>query len=280
LQPDSSSLHSELALDLMHENDPDGALEQYRECTRVDPDDRTSMREVVNLYEAKGNFPAAIDAIRQFLRVEPHDHDETFRLIDLLVKSHEMEKAESECREYIRLTEDPDGYALMGEIYFVEGRVPEAIEQYQIAISLEPLDVRQLHLALARRLAAANQAAEAIEEFQKALDLDPNDAETLNDLAWLYATCADSRYRDPAKALEHAQRAVDGLIHVWPDAEKAAILDTLATALFVNQRVREAAETEERALSLDAGNAALKAQLQRFRLAMPKAVVAPDNLRK
>lgn len=278
-EPDSHMLHWTLALHLMEENDRDGALEQYRECVRIDPDDRMSMREVVNLYEAKGDFPAAIDAVRQFLRVEPHDHDESFRLIELLIENQEMEKAEAECREYIHLYEEPSGYAEMGNIYFVEGRVPEAIEQYRAAICLEP-DWKELHLVFARRLVGANQPAEAIEEFQKALDLDPNDAETLNDLAWLYATCADPRYRDPAKALEHAQRAVEGLAQVSLDSGKAAILDTLATALFVNQRVREAVETEEKALSLDPGNADLKAQLQRFKLAMLKAVAAPHNLRK
>ena len=276
LEPDSNMLHHELALELMQEKDRDGALDQYQECVRVAPDDRMAMREVVNLYEEKGNFPAAIDAIHQFLQVEPHDHDETFRLIELLIENHEMEKAEAECREYIRLFEEPSGYAEMGNIYFVDGRVPEAIEQYRTAICLKP-DWKELHLVFARRLVGANRPAEAIEEFQKALDLGPNDAETLNDLAWLYATCADPRYRDPAKALEHAKRAAEGLAQVSPDAEKAAILDTLATALFVNQRVKEAVETEEKALSLDPGNADLKVQLQRFEQAMPKAVVPPGG---
>jgi tetratricopeptide (TPR) repeat protein len=136
VEPDSNMLHATLAQHLMQENDRDGALEQYKECVRVDPDDRTAMREVVNLYEAKGNFTAAIDAIRQFLQVEPHDQDETFRLIGLLIENHEMEKAEAECQEYIRLFEEPSGYAEMGNIYFAEGRVPEAVRQYRTAIDL------------------------------------------------------------------------------------------------------------------------------------------------
>jgi tetratricopeptide (TPR) repeat protein len=279
VEPDSNMLHATLAQHLMQENDRDGALEQYKECVRVDPDDRTAMREVVNLYEAKGNFKAAIDAIRQFLQVEPHDHDETFRLIGLLIENHEMEKAEAECQEYIRLFEEPSGYAEMGNIYFAEGRVPEAVRQYRTAIDLKP-DWKELRRAFAENLVRSNNPGEAMEELQKALDLDPNDAETLNDLAWLYATSADPRYRDPAKALELARRAVESLDQVPSDSEKAAILDTLAEAQLVNQQFKEAMESEQRAISLDPGNAELKARLPRFEKAMRKAAVPPRDLQK
>jgi len=279
LEPDSTMLHATLALDLMQENDRDGALEQYRECVRVDPDDRTAMREVVNLYEAKGNLKAAIDAIRRFLQVEPHDHDETFRLIELLIENHEMEKAEVVCQEYIRLFEEPSGYAEMGNIYFAEGRVQEAIQEYRTAIDLKP-DWKELRRAFAENLVRSNNPGDAMEELQKALDLDPNDPETLNDLAWLYATSADPRYRDPAKALELARRAVESLDQVQTDSEKAAILDTLAEAQFVNLQFKEAVESEQRAISIDPGNAELKARLPRFEKAMGKAAVPPRDLQK
>ena len=34
--------------------------------------------------------------------------------------------------------------------------------------------------------------------------LDPDLPEAHNNLAWLYATCEDQKYRDPKAALEHA----------------------------------------------------------------------------
>lgn len=99
------------------------------------------------------------------------------------------------------------------------------------------------------------------EAYEEAIALDPENAYVLNNLAWLYATCEDERFRDPQRALELVNRAV--AIETSPH-----VLDTLAESYFINGRFEDAVEAEKRALSLVKGNRSyyLK-QLERFKKA-------------
>jgi Flp pilus assembly protein TadD len=49
----------------------------------------------------------------------------------------------------------------------------------------------------------------AIDAYAQAIDLEPKWAATWNDLAWLLATCPDSKLRDPGRAVELAKKAVE-----------------------------------------------------------------------
>ncbi len=83
--------------------------------------------------------------------------------------------------------------------------------------------------------------------YEQALSLDPSHPELLNNLAWLLVTAKDPEVRNPQLALILASQAV---------AQKGEgyILDTLATAYWANNMVREALRTEEAALTVDPGN--------------------------
>jgi serine/threonine protein kinase/tetratricopeptide (TPR) repeat protein len=50
---------------------------------------------------------------------------------------------------------------------------------------------------------------QALAGYQAALEFDPKRVKTLNNLAWLLATCPDARLRDPVRAVELAQQATE-----------------------------------------------------------------------
>ncbi|MGH9406413.1 MAG: rhomboid family intramembrane serine protease [Terriglobia bacterium] len=102
---------------------------------------------------------------------------------------------------------------------------------------------------------------EAIERYEQALKIVPNAALTQNNLAWLYATCSDPRYRNPGKALSHALRAAE-----LTQAKQPEILDTLAAAYNANGQFELAVRAEERALALDPGNAGFQQSLVHYRI--------------
>jgi tetratricopeptide (TPR) repeat protein len=56
---------------------------------------------------------------------------------------------------------------------------------------------------------AADEYRQALAGYQAVLDRDPKRAPTLNNVAWLLATCPDARLRDPARAVELAKRATE-----------------------------------------------------------------------
>ena len=99
---------------------------------------------------------------------------------------------------------------------------------------------------------------QAIEAYERSIQLAPYDPETLNNLAWLYATCEQPQCREPTKALVYAQRAA---------AMKSApyILDTLAESYYVNRLYEKAIMTIKQALAMDLEDRAYyESQLRKF----------------
>jgi Zn-dependent protease with chaperone function len=84
----------------------------------------------------------------------------------------------------------------------------------------------------------------AIEAYEESLELAPRDPEALNNLAWLYATCEQTEYREPAKALVYA-------IHAAALKPVPHTLDTLAESYYVNGLHEKAAETIKLALAME-----------------------------
>ncbi|MFZ5774182.1 MAG: M48 family metalloprotease [Thermodesulfobacteriota bacterium] len=114
-------------------------------------------------------------------------------------------------------------------------------------------------------------AQEAAMAYQRAVQLAPNNQEALNNLAWLLLTTEIPGLRDPAQALILAQRAA-------ALGGNAAVLDTLALALWMNGRQAEAVEAEQAALALAEENHEFyRRQLERFQSAPPKSDANPHQ---
>ena len=97
----------------------------------------------------------------------------------------------------------------------------------------------------------------ALNDYRRALNLKPNDASIHNNLAWLYATAKDEKFQNKLKALEHAKKAAE-----LTKESNAEILDTLARAYYINGRVKEAIETEKKALEIMSQNEEFKKNLE------------------
>jgi tetratricopeptide (TPR) repeat protein len=82
-----------------------------------------------------------------------------------------------------------------------------------------------------------------IKAYKKALTLLPDSPQVLNNLAWLYATCEDERYRNPKQAIAFAKRAA-------ALSESPHVLDTLAESHYVNGQFEEAISASKNALDM------------------------------
>ncbi|MDP2644607.1 MAG: M48 family metalloprotease [Desulfobacterales bacterium] len=106
--------------------------------------------------------------------------------------------------------------------------------------------------------------AATVAAYSHALELNPDNPHALNNLAWLYATVEDQRFKNPLKALEYARRAAKLL-------EAPHLMDTLAESYFVNGMYPEAAAAGKRALDLAQKNRAYyEKQLAKFKEADEK----------
>jgi tetratricopeptide (TPR) repeat protein len=159
---------------------------------------------------------------------------------------------------------DADNRINLGAALRQEGRVDDAIAQYQLALQIKPANAG-LHSNLGNALLQKGRPAEALPHYQQALQIEPANANFLNNLAWLRATCADASLRDGHKAVELARRANE-----LSGGADPAILRTLAAAFAEAGRFGDAARAAQKAVALArlAGRQdlvdELAAQLQRY----------------
>jgi tetratricopeptide (TPR) repeat protein len=136
----------------------------------------------------------------------------------------------------------------------VIGRNPQTAEGQKLLAANQEL--------LADLYAKERLYGDAIKAFQQALRLEPDMAVAHNNLAWLYATCDDPKFRDAKAALEHAQRAVD-----LTQGKQGDFIDTLAEAHFANGEYQLAVEIQKKALALEPDNPELQEHMARYRKA-------------
>jgi tetratricopeptide (TPR) repeat protein len=106
-----------------------------------------------------------------------------------------------------------------------------------------PQDIQSL-AALSTLQYESGEYEKAEQGYLRILAQDPENVETLNNLAWLYATCREESCRRPQEALKLAQKAVSLV------PRDAHVLDTLAESYYANGMLDEAVETINRAIAL------------------------------
>ena len=120
-------------------------------------------------------------------------------------------------------------------------------------------DKSSLYGMLGDLLYSDGKFGETIDAYETGIRLEPDNARILNNLAWLYATCEEERFRNPQNALILAKRAAE--LEAAPH-----ILDTLAESYYVNDQFEKAIAAERRALDLvKRDRTHYKDQLKKFR---------------
>ena len=136
-----------------------------------------------------------------------------------------------------------DGHYNLGCALLKKGELDEAIAHYEKTLAIHPDDA-ETRTTLGNVLIQQGRLRDALAQFQSAVQVNPHSVLMLNNLAWFLATCPDPALRDPAKALELAQKA-DRI-----SAERPFILHTLATAYAATGHSAKAIEAAEHALEL------------------------------
>jgi tetratricopeptide (TPR) repeat protein len=146
-------------------------------------------------------------------------------------------------------------YFNRGIAFYKSEKMKEAVEDFDKALILDQRMVNALvYRGLCREKLGKERAA--LEDYTRALQQQPDNVSIQNNLAWLYATAKEEGVRDRLKALEHASKAA-----ALSKEKNAGVLDTLARAYFINGKVKEAMETEKKAIDLEPDNKEFKENL-------------------
>lgn len=149
-------------------------------------------------------------------------------------------------------------WANLGTALASLGQLPKAAEALARAAKLEPQNAA-LHYQHADILRRVGRYEQAIAAYEDALRLRPGWVRPMNDLAWLLATTGDERWRDPARALNLAERAAADSLADY------ATLDTHAAAQAAAGQFEAATKTAQRAhgLAIAAGDKPYAAEIAR-----------------
>jgi len=209
-----------------HENDR--ARAAFQEAARRAPRDERPHEELGFLDLSEHQAAQALEEFKQALRDDPDSPEAQLGLATAYQQTGDLGKAQQTLEALLgKNPHNPDQQEVLGELY---------LEQ-------------KLY-------------AQAIEHFQQALKLKPDAAVSHNNLAWLYATSEDPKFRNPPQALVHARRAVE--LSEW---REPTFVDTLAEAFYANGNFPEAVKVEAVALQLDPKNAEYRDHMERYRRA-------------
>jgi tetratricopeptide (TPR) repeat protein len=246
--PDRSLALFQLGVTLAKDDhDVDGAIAANRKAIELNPRNVAALQNLGVLLRNQGKLDEAIAVFRQAIRLNPNDAFYHSNLGDALRMQGKLEEAIAECRQAVEY--DPNSFLArinLGHALDRAGRSDEAIESYSKAIELKPED-QMVWLARANVYKRLGRLDRAVADFSEGIRLNPNSSyaqgeryqrielykklkrwdeaiadytwfldrcpalavSNHNGLAWLLATCPDPKFRNAARAVEHAKKAVE-----------------------------------------------------------------------
>lgn len=133
-----------------------------------------------------------------------------------------------------------------GELYLWQKQdYKRAVADFTETIRLNPKVDEPVRWARARAYLAQREYAKARDDFEAEAKAHPDHVGSMNQLAWLLATCPDPKCRNGRKALELAERA-----RKLTKEKNSSVLDTLAASFAELGEFEKAAEWQAKAIRL------------------------------
>ncbi|QBG48596.1 tetratricopeptide repeat protein [Verrucomicrobia bacterium S94] len=115
----------------------------------------------------------------------------------------------------------------VAQAYFAEEDYDSAVNAYERILEIDPENF-QARYVVAHVYINAKQYGKAEALLLELIDENPDDFKLMNNLAWLYATAEDLKYRNGEKAVRYAQEA----LAIAPDDHH--VWSTLSEAHYIN----------------------------------------------
>ena len=243
----------------------DKAMADFTKALALNEQDPVSLSGRAAVLMQKGSLEAARRDVEKAIQLVP-DYAEAYVTRGFVMeRRREFQKAVDDFNHAIQLRGyDPNIVMHRGDAWFESGSYNKAIDDYSAAYRIFRSDTYLRHQA--RAYLAAGKSGPAIDDLKAVVWTETSDDRTLNELAWLQATCPDDEARDGAGAVKNATKACE--LTAW---KNAAHLDTLAAAYAESGDFGHAVGFEKKALSLapQTDKADLEIRLQLYKSRKP-----------
>jgi tetratricopeptide (TPR) repeat protein len=245
IKPDLVEAHNNLGWALGRRGQVDAAIAHYKEALKIKPDDAETHNNLGNALAHRGQSGEAIAHYEEALKIKPDHELAHYNLGVALAGCGQVDAAIAHFQQALKIKpDDVEAHNNLGIALARRGQVGAAIAHYEEALKIKP-DDELAHYNLGLALSQQGEYAAAIVQLREAIRLVPSHLVSVNQLAWVLATCPEASVRNGGQAVELAQQAVQ-----LSNGQEPAILGTLAAAYAEAGRFSEAVETAERAISL------------------------------
>lgn len=144
------------------------------------------------------------------IRLRPDDVTAEYDLATTLAKQGDLDSARSHFERTLQLS--PNSFMAhesLAELLGEQEKFIEAIPEFEAATRLYSSADPDFHTRFAGALAHVGRISEAIDQYQLALKLDPQEEDAMDGLAWILATNPDDKIRNGAEAVRLAEHARD-----------------------------------------------------------------------
>jgi tetratricopeptide (TPR) repeat protein len=192
-------------------NQYDKALADLNKAIDLDPKNAAAWNHRGWAYTQLHQYDKALADLNKAIELDPKNAVPWYNRSSAYNQLHEYDKELSDLNKAIEL--DPKNAVAWynrGSTYIGLHQYDKALADYSKVIELEPKNA----VAWNQRGVAyysLHQCDKALADYTTALELQPDSAVSAvfqQNLAWVLATCPDSKLRDPKRAVELAQKAV------------------------------------------------------------------------
>jgi eukaryotic-like serine/threonine-protein kinase len=187
----------------------DRAIADYSKAIELEPKNVAVWRQRASCYGSLKQWDKALDDFTKAVELDPKNSWALGNRANVYSQLKQWDKAIGDHARILELN-PKNSWALSNRanIYSQLKQWDKALADFTKAIELDPKNV----WALSNRANIYNQLKQwdkAIADYARIVELQPKNAQATNSLAWFLSTSAETRLRDPSRAVELAQKAVE-----------------------------------------------------------------------
>jgi serine/threonine-protein kinase len=180
IRPTSILAHNDLGIALSDAKRANECLAEFREATRLWPENALLRENLANLLHVRQQLTEASALKREAITARPNDPEVYVDLADSLFDAYEFDAAIENCRKAISLKPDHGAaHTWLGRSLAAQARLDLALEELRLGVGLEPQD-DQAHTYYGVALRLAGRLNESIAALQHAIELAPDAQNAMN----------------------------------------------------------------------------------------------------
>jgi tetratricopeptide (TPR) repeat protein len=201
--PTRSESFLNLALLQLRSNLPDQAEISFKKAAELDPKAMNAQLALGGFYQSRNRMPEAEQQFKHSIELAPKDPSPREALVRLYMAEGKKSDAEVLLKQAkIDLSDNPEGYRMLGDFYFAMGDLDKALAEYSSLYSDHPKNA-QVKRNYIQILILKNQLNEAAKLNDELLKANAHDVDAL-----IYRGQIQLKKNDAAGAVDSLQQAL------------------------------------------------------------------------